>query len=361
MISGDCEGLMKKSGHVDGMTSGEEEAGCVRAVAMYSGGLDSLLAALVVRHAGIDVTLLHVKHLFSAGESGCRWLAETADRYGFALRIEDASGDHLTTIRHPKHGYGKGMNPCVDCRVFMLTVARRVMNEISAQFVVTGEVLGQRPKSQQYRALLQAAEESGLGDRLLRPLSANLLPETVPVRQGWLKPEDLYSIHGRSREQQTRLAEAFGVDDYPQPAGGCLLTEKVYAARVRDAFDTLGKDEVGVDEFRLLRIGRHFRLSPTAKAIIGRDEAENDQLVDLAGDRLRLEPVDVMGPMTLVEGQPTGEEIRLVAALAARYCDAEEGNDVAFRVFGGSPTKILATPLSPDDPRIGQWRIGNSH
>jgi len=350
---------MKKSGHSDGIRLRNDGEGAgVRAVATYSGGLDSLVAAMIVRRAGIDVTLLHVQHLFSAGEGGRQQLEDVAHRYGFELRIEDVSSDHLSVIRYPKHGYGQGMNPCVDCRVFMLKVARRVMEEMGAQFVVTGEVLGQRPKSQHYHALLLAAEESGLGDRLLRPLSANLLPESLPVREGWLKANDLYSIHGRSRERQIRLAEEFGIDDYPQPAGGCVLIEKAYVARVRDAFAARGKSAVGVDEFRLLRIGRHFRLSPDVKVIIGRDQAENEKLARLAGERIQLDPMDVMGPTTLIEGRPTADDLQMVASLAARYCDAEEGTDVSFYVRGGEPAEIRAMALSPDDPRIAEWRLG---
>ena len=187
----------------------------MKAIATFSGGLDSILAALVIRNLGFDVTLLHVQHLFSADQTGRARLRAAAGRAGLALRIVDASAEHLETIRRPKHGYGAGMNPCIDCRIFMLRVAKRVMEEEGAEFVVTGEVLGQRPKSQHRGALLAAAEESGLDDRLLRPLSANLLPDTRPVIAGWIRREDLHSIEGRSRHEQMRMAAAFGVDDSP--------------------------------------------------------------------------------------------------------------------------------------------------
>lgn len=345
---------MKKVGHENVSSPGGRTA----AIAATSGGLDSLLAAAVIRQAGVDVTLLHVQHLFSAHEAGREKLRAAAERYDFPLRIEEAAEGHLETIRRPQHGYGRGMNPCVDCRIFMLKIAKRVMEEEGAQFVVTGEVLGQRPKSQHLGALRLAAEESGLGDRLVRPLSANLLPETLPVREGWLRSEDLYSIQGRSREPQMALAAELGIVDYPQPAGGCLLIENTYAARLGDAFSHEGRDNVGLDAFRLLQVGRHFRISDGVKVIIGRNQGENEQLERFGEGRIRLEPASVMGPTTLIEGSPTDEELHLVAALTARYCDAEE--TVAFNVSGvEGMSSIEAPPLDRDDPRIAQWRIGD--
>jgi len=346
---------MKKSGQANVRPG----AARIKAIAAFSGGLDSLLAAEVTRRAGADVLLLHVRHLFSGSDVGLARLRETAERHSFPLRIEDVTEAHLETIRRPKHGYGKGMNPCLDCRIFMLKVAERVMEEEGAAFVVTGEVLGQRPKSQHYRALLQAAEESGLGDRLVRPLSAGLLPITRPVEEGWIREEDLLAIEGRSRETQAALAAELGITDYPQPAGGCLLVEKVYAARLRDAFDHRGKDAVDLEAFRLLRHGRHFRLSDTVKLIVGRNERENGMLEAFSPWRIRVEPIDVMGPIALVEGDPTDEQLHLALALVARYSDAGEGRAVTFSVrSGGSSRKIATSPLSPDDPRIAEWRIG---
>jgi tRNA-specific 2-thiouridylase len=330
----------------------------VKAIAAFSGGLDSILAAALVQRLGVDVVLLHVQHLFSANEEGRARIRAAAGRVGLPLRIVDASAEHLDVIRNPKHGYGRGMNPCVDCRIFMLKIAKRVMDEQGAQFVVSGEVLGQRPKSQHHRALLQAAEESELGDRLLRPLSANLLPDTLPVRKGWLRREDLLAIQGRSREAQMALARELGVTDYPQPAGGCVLVEKAYAARVRDAFAHVGREEVGVEAFRLLKIGRHFRLSDRMKAIVGRNERENELLVGFAKGRTRIDPVDVMGPTTLIEGDPSDDEILLAGAMAARYSDHGERPTISMAVLRGDVKRIIeVSPLAKDDPRIAAWRI----
>jgi len=330
----------------------------IRAIAAYSGGLDSILAALVIQRAGIDVTLLHVHHLFSGSEQSRKRLADTADRMGLPLVVIDVSDEHLDTVRHPKHGYGQGMNPCIDCRIFMLTVAKRVMEERGAQFVVTGEVLGQRPKSQHRRALLQAAEESGLGDRLLRPLCANLLPETLPVKEGWVQAADLFSIHGRSRQQQMELAKEFGVTEYPQPAGGCVLIEKAYAARVRDVFKHVGRDNVDLDGFRRLMLGRHFRLSENAKLIIGRNQGENEQLATYAEGRVRIDPADAMGPTALIEGPPSEEELRLACGLVARYSDHGDRATIPMTVLSASGEQTIeAAPLDPGDPRIERLRI----
>lgn len=331
----------------------------IRVIAAYSGGLDSILAAVFMKQLGFDVLLLHVQHFFCSSKGKCARIQLQADRVGLRLRIVDAQVEHLETVRYPRHGYGVGMNPCVDCRIFLLKIAKRVMEEEGAEFVITGEVLGQRPKSQHIKALMQVAEETGLGDRLLRPLSANLLPETLPVTEGWIKREDLLSIQGRSRQHQMALAAELGITEYPQPAGGCVLAEKAYAARVRDAFEHLGKDLVDLEQFRLLRIGRHFRIAENVKIIVGRNQGENEQLEGLAGGRLRIDPLDVMGPTTLVEGQPSEEQLRLCCSLAARYCDHEGRLPIGMCVITPDGEKVRdVVPLDADDPCILEWRIG---
>jgi len=346
---------MKNSGHADEKSHPTR----VKAIAAVSGGLDSTLAAALISRLGIDVVLLYVKHLFSGGERKEAALKEFANRLGLPLRIVDATIEHLDVIRYPKHGYGRGMNPCLDCRIFLLRIAKRVMEEEGAQFVITGEVLNQRPMSQHRSALDVVAEESGLSDRLLRPLCANLLPETLPVRMGWISRDDLYSFSGRSRREQVALAERLGITGYQQPAGGCLLTERVYAARLRDAFEHSDKKGMGIDQFRLLRFGRHFRLSERTKAIVGRNEGENEVLSGFSQGRILIEPIDLMGPTTLVEGEPTEEEILLAAALTARYADSEPGRPARFRVSAdGSEREVSVIPLERDDPRIPSWRIG---
>ena len=331
----------------------------VRAVALLSGGLDSTLAAAVVKAQGIEVIGLRIRHLFDGGERRLSDVQRAVEQVGIRLRLLDLTEEQLEKVRNPRHGRGAGMNPCVDCRMLLLRAAKRVMKEEGAQFVITGEVLGQRPMSQHRGALEIVAEESGLGDRLFRPLSAALLPETLPVREGWIRLEELPTISGRGRKDQTALAERFGIVDYPQPAGGCLLAEKVYAARLRDAFAHSDRERMDVADFRLLGTGRHFRISERGKAIVGRNEEENRLLAELASDRTRLEPLDVMGPDSLVEGDPTEEEIRLIASLAGRYCDVLGGTRIRMRVITPIAERVLeVVPLAPDDPRIAAWRIG---
>jgi tRNA-uridine 2-sulfurtransferase len=357
MLGGGCEDSMKKTRLGSELSRFGDHP--IRAIAMLSGGLDSTLAAALVKRAGVEVIGLTVRHLFAGGSRREAVIARAADMIGIPLRVVDRTVDHLDVVRHPQHGYGSAINPCIDCRIFMLKTAAEVMNEEGARFVVTGEVLGQRPMSQHYRALLLAAEESGLGDRLVRPLSANLLPETLPVREGWLRSEDLLAIHGRSRQAQMELAAQLGIEDYPSPAGGCLLTEKAYAARLRDAFSHAGKDAVQVDDFRRLRHGRHFRLSATLKVIVGRNERENAALTALAPGLSRIEPRDVMGPTALLEGDPTPDELQLASRLVARYCDHNDERPIALRVVDsdGNEKLLSESPLSSDDPRLDAWRI----
>lgn len=339
-------------------TERETSAGGIRAIALLSGGLDSTLAAAIVKRAGIDVIGLTVKYFVNADAAREKMICETAQLLGIPLRTLDLSREQLDIIKHPMHGYGAAVNPCVDCRILMLKGALRVMEEEEAQFVVTGEVLGQRPMSQHRRAMEVASEESGLGDRLLRPLSANLLPDTLPVVKGWISKEELFSISGRSRQEQMALAKELGIADYPQSAGGCILTDKVYGARLRDAFAHIGKEGMGIDEFVILRYGRQFRISEHAKVFVGRNEAENTALAEYARGRYALEPVSVPGPLTLVEGDPSEEELETAARIAARYCDHEDGTPVALEISrGGSRRRVKAIPLPSDDPRLDPWRI----
>lgn len=330
----------------------------VKAIALLSGGLDSTLAAVLVRRVGIDVIGLHVQTLFGTDNDRCRYVAQTAERIGIPLRSVDLSEEQMKRVCYPRHGYGSGMNPCIDCRILMLKAAKRVMEEEGAQFVVTGEVLGQRPMSQHRRSLELVAEESGLGDRLLRPLSANRLSDTLPVSRGWIDRDHLLDLCGRSRHEQIALAARLGVTEYPQPAGGCLLLEKAFAARLDDAFVHIGKEAMTQNDFRLLRYGRQFRLSDCAKVIVGRNEQENGILSRFATGRIVIEPHDVVGPLSLVEGSPTREEVLVSASLAARYCDHNDTATLSMRVSRSGEERIVeVAPLDSDDPRLSRWRI----
>jgi hypothetical protein len=308
-----------------------------KAIAMISGGLDSTLALALVKRQGIEVKAV----TFYTGLC----ITETQRRKGGrpdgtvpqneALRaaadlevdIEyvDLSGSgYLDLIVNPRHGYGANANPCVDCRIFMMRKAREMMEAERADFVFTGEVLGQRPKSQRRDTLRLIERESGLTGRLLRPLSALHLEPTIPEQEGRVDRSRLLGLHGRSRQGQIRLARELGIEGWPQPAGGCCyLTDESFA---RKFFDVLDAREAAGEGRRLLRedvvllsTGRHFRLAPLVKIIVGRTEVENAVLESYAAGRARVAARDVTGPVALVEGRPTWEERVAVARLVARY------------------------------------------
>ena len=332
----------------------------VKAIALLSGGLDSTLAAALTKRLGFGVIGVNFSTGFCTGQGRCDTVLAAGRVLGIPVRLLDVVDEYLDVVRRPKFGYGSGMNPCLDCRIFMLKKAKELLEKEGAEFVVTGEVLGQRPMSQHYRALKLVAEESGLGDRLVRPLSGRLLPATYPEKRGWVRREDWLDIQGRSRRRQLALAREWGIEEFTQPAGGCcILLEKTYAARLKDAFAHIGADKMTKEDFALLRFGRHFRLSPKVKVIVGRDETENAVLAGFARGRLRLEFLDVPGPTALVEGNPTEDELVLAARLAARYADVTPDEEVRIIVTNGEDSRELRVKaLPPDDQRLKELRIG---
>lgn len=331
-----------------------------KAIALLSGGLDSALACALTLRLGFEVVGLNLSTGFCVGQGRCDTALALAGRLGIPLRLLDVGKEFLGVVRAPKFGYGSAMNPCLDCRILMARTARKVMEEEGAAFVVTGEVLGQRPMSQHRRALDLVARESGLGDRLVRPLSGRLLPPTYPEKQGGVQREGWLDIQGRSRKRQLALAQAWGVTEFVQPSGGCcLLLTRPYAVRLRDAFAVHGRKTLSEEEFALLRFGRHFRLSPTVKVIVGRNEAENAVLSGFAPGRWVLAFPSISGPVALVEGTPTDEELKLAERLAARYSDAPPDTRVTVRVTrDGETQEWVVVPLLPDDPRIPGWMLG---
>jgi hypothetical protein len=321
-----------------------------KAVALLSGGLDSALAGTLTQRLGFEVVGVNLATGFCVGQGRC----------DTPLRLLDVGQEFLDVVRAPRFGYGSGMNPCLDCRILMARTAGKVMAAEGAEFVVTGEVLGQRPMSQHRRALDLVARESGLGDRLVRPLSGRLLPATHPERQGWVRREDWLDIEGRSRKRQLALAREWGLTEFVQPSGGCcLLLTRPYAVRLRDAFAVHGRGKLTEQEFALLRFGRHFRISSTVKVIVGRDEAENAVLAGFATGRWVMSFPNVPGPVALVEGAARDAELNLAARLAARYSDARPGEPVTVRASRGSEVEELrVVPLAADDPRIILWKLG---
>ncbi len=312
-------------------------SGSTRAIGMISGGLDSTLAVALVRRQGIEVKAVNFYTGLCITETQRRKggradgtiprneaLRAAADLDVDVETVDLSDSGYLDVIVNPRYGYGANANPCVDCRIFMMRAAREIMEREGAAFVFTGEVLGQRPKSQRRDTLRTIERESGLTGRLLRPLSAKLLEPTIPEKDGLVDRESLLDISGRSRQRQMALAEELGVADWPQPAGGCCyLTDEAFARKffdVLDAREALGEPRrLTGDDVILLSAGRHFRLSPRARLVVGRSEVENALLERYLAGRARLEARGLSGPVALVEGQPTWEERLLAARIVARY------------------------------------------
>jgi tRNA U34 2-thiouridine synthase MnmA/TrmU len=285
----------------------------MKAITLISGGLDSTLAAKLVNEQGIEVIGLRFKIPF------CSNVSRSFSDLGIEIREVNIDDDFLKMMENPRYGYGSHMNPCIDCKILMLRKAKELMDECGAQFIITGEVLGQRPMSQHKQALATIAKKAGLEGLVLRPLSAKLLPETIPEKEGWIKREKLLSFSGRGRKQQIELAKTFGIKEYTQPAGGCLLTDPEFSKRLRDLITHEG---LSLNNIELLKIGRHFRLSEKAKLVVGRNEKENKQLVNLAveNDYLFM-PLHIAGPTVLGRGIFNDELFKLSCSITCRYCD----------------------------------------
>ena len=244
------------------------------------------------------------------------------DDLGIPIEVLDAGEAYLKMVLNPKHGYGKRANPCIDCRIFMIHGAADYMREHGGDFVFTGEVLNQRPMSQHMQSLRLVEKECGIPGFLLRPLSAQHLPPTVPEERGWVDREKLLAISGRSRKEQISLSEKWGIRDYPQPSGGCcFLADESFARRFHDKREHSTIEDIRREELILLKVGRHFRLAPGIKIIVARDESENNFLARFTSDRWQFEALGCGSPITLVEGEPDPDMRRLIASITARYCD----------------------------------------
>jgi tRNA U34 2-thiouridine synthase MnmA/TrmU len=316
----------------------------IKAFVLLSGGLDSRLAVCVLRAQGIEVTGMSFETpFFNAAKA-----REGAAQLGVPLVVEDFTGDLLAILEHPRHGFGSCMNPCIDCHTAMVRRAGQRMEREGFHFVATGEVLNQRPMSQTRHNLEVVAAESGYKDRVLRPLSAKLLPETEPERCGWVDRERLLDLNGRSRKPQFKLAEQYGVTDYPAAAGGCRLTEPNYAARLRDL--RTHRQIRDLHAIHLLRVGRHFRLNDRVKAIVGRDARDNAAIEAAAApDETLLAAESVPGPTVLVSGPCDEADIDVATHLCARYSDAKPGEGVTVSVRRGGATVFRnAEPMAID-------------
>lgn len=346
-----------------------------KAIAMISGGLDSTLALALVRRQGIEVKAVNFYTGFCITETQRRKGGRPdgtvprneALRAAADLEVEieyvDISGpEYLDMLVRPRYGYGANANPCVDCRIFMMSRAREIMEAEGAAFVFTGEVLGQRPKSQRRDTLRIIERESGLDGRLLRPLSAKLLPPTIPEKEGLVDRERLEAISGRSRLRQMELAKELGVVDWPQPAGGCCyLTDESFSRKFFDVLDAReaggGERRLAQEDIVLLSTGRHFRLSPRAKLVVGRSEVENALLEHHVPGRARLEARGVLGPIALVEGTPTHEERLLACRIVARYGKGKDLPSVEVEWREGDLVETLGVEPERDEERIERLRV----
>ncbi len=323
----------------------------MKAIALLSGGLDSTLAARVMIEQGIELEALNFITLFctctNRGET-CLASQKAVEALGIPLKVFNVSEEYLDVVKHPKHGYGSNMNPCIDCRIFMLKKAKTYMEKTGASFIVTGEVLGERPMSQRRDAMRLIEREAGLEGSILRPLSAKLLPTSIPEKEGWVDREKLMDLQGRSRKPQIKLAEHFEIHDYPCPAGGCLLTDPGFARRMKDLIHH--HPNFSLTDIHLLKMGRHFRFSSTIKLIVGRNEEENQKIETFAGEKdLLLKVSHLPGPLSLLKGASNEEEIRKAAAITLRYSKAKdlEGAEVMVkRVGGGLSESFFISPLS---------------
>ena len=291
-----------------------------KCVAMMSGGLDSALAAKLMLEQGIEV-----QGLFLSMSWGCcekEKAVSCAEQLGIPLMVLSVGDAYLDVIKSPKYGYGSGMNPCVDCRIYMFRIAKKYMEEIGAGFVVTGEVLGQRPMSQMRRPLSLIEADSGLEGLLLRPLSAQLLEPTLPELLGVVDRDRLLRIAGRSRQEQMALARQDGISSYSTPAGGCLLTDEHFAKKAKDLF--VHEQRPTTKDMELLTIGRHFRIGLKAKIILGRNELENLMLEGHAQEGYTCIRPKFSGPAALVAGEWTEEARQLGVSLILRHTKREK-------------------------------------
>lgn len=324
---------------------------------LISGGLDSAVAAKVVLQQGIELEALNFVSPFCLCRKGCSDLAMLAMELGVKLHVATLFEEYLDVVKNPKHGYGSNLNPCIDCRILMFRKAKAFMGEIGASFIVTGEILGQRPMSQHKGALEIIDEESGLEGLVLRPLSARFLPPTRAEREGWIDRGLLLSMKGRSRKKQIELASTYHISSYSCPSGGCLLTDPCFTKRLRDLLTHCS--DPSLNDIELLKVGRHFRLSVFTKLVVGRNRGENEKLRSLCenGDTL-LEVPNYGCPVSIARGSLSKDDALVSARIEVRYSDAPRDRpvNVAFRRMDGHVETL--TVKSAVDEELFALRIG---
>jgi tRNA-specific 2-thiouridylase len=342
-----------------------------KAVALISGGLDSLLAVKMVQEQGIYVEGINFFTGFCVEghthairnhdkekpkRNNALWAAE---QLGIKLHIIDVIDEYKDVLINPKHGYGTNMNPCTDCKIFMVHKAKEWMLENGFDFIITGEVLGQRPMSQTKSKLPLVAKKSGADDLLVRPLCAKNLEPTLPEREGWLDREKLGNLSGRSRKPQFAMAAAFGFEDFAQPAGGCcFLTDKFYSSKLVDLWQSHGHKDYELDDIMLLKVGRHIRPAPHFKIIIARDEGEGRFMQGYRKEFINVHPDSHKGSFALIDGTPTAEDLELVASIVARYGQGKNAETVTMMIAekNGDKRDLTVTPFH-DDAKLAAWQV----
>jgi len=318
----------------------------VRGLGLCSGGLDSTLAALVLRRQNIHVEWITFETPFFTADKA----RKASERTGVPLHVQDITEDYLVMLKAPPAGFGKNMNPCMDCHALMFSKAGAFMVAHGFDFLFSGEVLGQRPMSQNAPSLRYVAKRSGFGERILRPMSAKKLPETVMETSGLVDREQLLDLSGRSRKPQMALAREFGLTDYPSPAGGCLLTDVGYSRRLKDLFDH--SDQVQVNHLYLLKYGRHMRLGPATKIIVGRNQKENqkiEQYFDPQRDIL-LKTHSYPGPTAIMPDGGPPELLFLAASICAGYTKAPETSPAVVQTsHAGQIKSVTVLPILPSE------------
>lgn len=342
-----------------------------KAVALISGGLDSLLAARLMLEQGIHVEGINFftgfcveghTHAIRKRDSqkvkrnNALWSAE---QLGIKLHIVDIIDEYKDVVINPKHGYGANMNPCLDCKIFMVGKAKEWMEAHGFDFIITGEVIGQRPMSQRKDLLPVVVRESGADDLLLRPLCAKNLAPTLPEREGWVNREKLLAFHGRNRKPQMALAQEFGFEDYASPAGGCcFLTDKNYSRKLVDLWQARDKKEYELDDIMLLKVGRHLRPEPHYKLIVSREDGENNFLHGYRKQFSTLEIKSHNGPLTLVDGVLSDADLQQAARIAARFSQGREADSVTvqFTPLDGEAALLNVSPMPASEVQQ-EWHV----
>lgn len=322
-----------------------------KVVALLSGGLDSQLAVRMMQEQGFDVSAVAIKTPFCDFDCGrgCGFeIRERADDLDINLKTVYLGDEYIEMLKNPKYGRGAGFNPCIDCRAMMFDAAKKHMDEIGAEFIISGEVLGQRPMSQHGPALRTIEKETGLAGKIVRPLSAGLLPKTDPEKDGLIRRENLGMIRGRTRRTQLAMAKKYGIENPPNAGGGCLLTDPAFGIKTRDLFEHV--ETPTINDINLLKVGRHFRLDEQTKLVVGRNKEENDMITAIAlPEDILLEARDHVGPVSILRGKTAEKYTEFASRVTLRYSDApKEGQWFVTLKKDSAHTEICATGAKED-------------